>query len=172
MTGKDTPTNREIRLTDTDLMVSKTDPRGNITYCNRAFMRISGYNEKQVLNAQHNIVRHPDMPRGIYRHMWQTLQQGKEYFGYIKNLSSDGSYYWQFIHIVPDVDPDEKLQGYFAVRRKPRADAIASLEPIYKEMLALEKRENKEKAPDLSLALLHERLKQSGTSYERFMLHQ
>ncbi len=171
MANRIVPTKKEIRLTDNDLLISKTDSKGYITYCNRTFMRISGYSEKELLNTQHSVIRHPDMPRGVYRHLWQTLEQSKEYFGYLKNLSSDGSYYWVFTHITPDHDPDRTLHGYHSVRRKARQSSIAIIEPIYKEMLAIEQREHRTKGPDLSLAYMHEKLNEFSIDYEHFVLH-
>jgi PAS domain S-box len=75
------PTQHEVRLQDSDLIVSKTDLTGRITYVNRTFMRISNYSESEVLGKQHNVVRHPDMPRGVYRLMWETLKDEREFFG-------------------------------------------------------------------------------------------
>ncbi|MEC8428852.1 MAG: PAS domain S-box protein, partial [Pseudomonadota bacterium] len=77
-----TPKNHEVILEDEDIIVSKTDLKGRITYANRIFMRISGYNEEESLGHPHNIIRHPDMPRGVYYFMWKTLQAEHEFFGF------------------------------------------------------------------------------------------
>jgi PAS domain S-box-containing protein len=157
------PVDREILLPDNELIISKTDPQGNITYCNRAFMRTAGYSEKELLNAQHNIICHPYMPRGVYRHLWQMLEKGQEYFGYLKNMSNNGTYYWLFTHIVPDYGSNGELQGYYSVRRKARPNPIAKIEPIYKEMLAVEKQGDRHSGPELSVSHMHKRLKDFGT---------
>jgi PAS domain S-box-containing protein len=170
MATKVTPVDREILLPDSELLVSKTDPKGNITYCNRAFMRVAGYSEKDLLKTQHNVTRHPDMPRGIFRHLWQTLEEGREYFGYLKNMSSDGAFYWVFTHIVPSYDISGKLQGYHSVRRRARSNSVTIVEPIYKEMLALEQQGDHNDAPVRSLAHMHKRLNEFGTEYEQFIL--
>jgi len=170
MKQKITPTNSEVKLADDEFIVSKTDVKGRITYCNRTFMRIAGYSEKQLLNTQHNIVRHPDMPRGVYRFLWDTIAQGQEFFGYVKNLCSDGSYYWVFANITPDYDRDGKLKGYFSVRRKPKASAIAAMEPIYREMLEIEQRAGAKDGPNQSIAHLQSKLKALNTTYEEFVL--
>lgn len=89
-----TPRNNEHALREDEFIVSKTDTRGVITYCNRTFMRISGFSEAELFGQPHNIIRHPDMPRGAFRLLWKQLQAGNEFFGYVKNLCKDGSYYW------------------------------------------------------------------------------
>lgn len=163
-------TQNEVKLSDDEFIVSKTDTKGRITYCNRTFMRIAGYSEKELLNTQHNIVRHPDMPRGVFRFLWQTLEQGQEFFGYVKNMTSDGSFYWVFANVTPDYDRNGQLKGYFSVRRKPRASAIAVVEPIYQEMLTVEQRSGSKNGPDESIRLLQQKLQSLDISYEQFVL--
>ncbi len=165
-----TPQDHEVQLADDEFIVSKTDTKGRITYCNRTFMRIAGYTEAELLHTQHNIVRHPDMPRGAFRLLWQTLEQGEEFFGYVKNMASDGSYYWVFANVTPDYDHEGRLKGYFSVRRKPRASAVAAIEPIYREMLAVEQASGSKDGPNASIRLLQEKLQALDTSYEAFIL--
>ncbi len=83
-------------MRDDDFIVSKTDLKGRITYCNRVFIEFSGYEAFELMGEQHNIVRHPDMPRGVFKFLWDTLGQQKECFAFVKNLCKDGSYYWVF----------------------------------------------------------------------------
>jgi PAS domain S-box-containing protein len=165
-----TPRNHEIVMQDGEFIVSKTDPSGRITYCNRTFMKVSGFSERELLNVQHNIIRHPDMPRGVFRFLWQTLEQGQEFFGFVKNMTADGSFYWVFANVTPDYDRNGRLTGYFSVRRKPLPSAIATLEPIYREMLAVEQRAGPKEAPDASIAYLQQTLKSLGTPYEGLVL--
>ncbi|MDD4944078.1 MAG: PAS domain-containing protein, partial [Rhodoferax sp.] len=117
MKYKVTPTRQERLMRDDDFIVSKTDLKGRITYCNRIFVEFSGYSEHELLGAQHNIVRHPDMPRGVFKFLWDTLEIRKECFAYVKNMSKDGSFYWVFANITPDFDVHGEPQGYFSVRR-------------------------------------------------------
>ena len=133
-------------------------------------MRIAGYSEKELLDTQHNIVRHPDMPRGVFRFLWQTLEQGQEFFGYVKNMTADGSYYWVFANVTPDYDRNGQLKGYFSVRRKPKQSAIDVVEPLYREMLAVEQRGGSKNGPDASIRLLQQKLQALDTSYEKFVL--
>ncbi len=94
----------ERTLPDNSYIVSKTDLKGKITYANRIFMDMAHYSEKELLGIQHNIIRHPDMPRGAFKFVWDTIAQGKEVFAYVKNLAKDGHYYWVFANITPDLD--------------------------------------------------------------------
>ena len=87
MKPKITPTNVEVRFLPEEIIVSKTDLKGRITYANRVFMRVADYSEDDLLGVQHNIVRHPDMPRGAFRHLWDTIQRGEEWFGFVKLFS-------------------------------------------------------------------------------------
>ncbi|MCD2449594.1 PAS domain-containing protein [Methylicorpusculum oleiharenae] len=162
MKVKIVPNNHEKKLGDQDFIVSKTDLTGRITYANRIFMEIAGYPESSLLGVQHNIIRHPEMPRGVFRFMWNTLKAGEEFFGFAKNLCADGGYYWVFANITPDYDRDGKLQGYYSVRRKPPQSALDVIIPIYKEMLAIENRSSIKEAPDASLEYLFDVVKQVG----------
>lgn len=164
------PTNTEVQLADGEFIVSKTDTKGRITYCNRTFMRIAGYSEKELLHSQHNIVRHPDMPRGVFRFLWDTIASGQEFFGYVKNLTADGSYYWVFANVTPDYDRDGQLKGYYSVRRKPKASAIAAVEPLYREMLNIEQRAGSKDGPNQSIRYLQDKLAELNTGYEEFVL--
>lgn len=167
-----TPNTTEIKLGDEDFIVSKTDTSGRITYANRIFMEIAGYPEHRLLGMQHNIIRHPEMPRGVFRLMWNTLKSGDEFFGFAKNLCADGSFYWVFANITPDFDKDDKLQGYYSVRRTPPRSALETIIPIYQEMLAIEKRSATKEAPDKSLEYLLDVVKQTGAkSYNNLVLN-
>jgi PAS domain S-box-containing protein len=166
-----TPNNTERKLSDEDFIVSKTDVSGRITYANRIFMEIAGYQEAELIGVQHNIIRHPDMPRGVFRFLWNTLKAGNEFFGFAKNMCADGGFYWVFANITPDYDANNKLQGYYSVRRNPPRSALDVLIPIYQEMLAIEKRSSVAEAPEKSLEYLHDVINQSGAkSYDSLVL--
>jgi aerotaxis receptor len=167
---KISPTQNEIVLGSEEIIVSKTDLTGRITYVNRAFMRIADFPEEDVLGVQHNVVRHPDMPRGVFKLLWDTLQKKREFFGYVKNITANGDYYWVFANITPDMDFHGKHIGYFSVRRKPSQQAISTVQGIYREMLALEARAGVANAPNASIEFLNARLKELGTTYDRFVL--
>jgi PAS domain S-box-containing protein len=170
MKYKVSPTQHERVMRDDDFIVSKTDLKGRITYCNRIFVEFSGFTEHELLGAQHNIVRHPDMPRGVFKFLWDTIDAKKECFAYVKNMSKDGSFYWVFANITPDLDAQGNTLGYFSVRRKAQPKAIAVVSDVYKAMLAEEERAGPKDACDASLALLGSVLKQKGVSYEQLIL--
>jgi len=170
MKNRQPPTTQERVMRDDDFIVSKTDLKGRITYCNRVFIEFSGYEAFELMGEQHNIVRHPDMPRGVFKFLWDTLGQQKECFAFVKNLCKDGSYYWVFANVTPDVDAKGQVVGYFSVRRKASAKAIATMTGLYQAMLEAERKAGPKDACDASLALLTQTLQQQGVSYERFVL--
>lgn len=164
------PIARERVMRSDDFIVSKTDLKGRITYCNRIFIEFSGYTAQELLGAQHNIIRHPDMPRGVFRLLWDTLGQRQECFAYVKNRSKNGDFYWVMANVTPDLDAQGQVVGYFSVRRKASPEAIAVVSGLYQAMLDAEKRAGAKNACDASLALLGEVLKQKGVSYEQLIL--
>lgn len=136
---KITPTNNEIKMKENDFIVSKTDAKGIITYCNEIFMEMASYSENELLGKNHNIIRHPDMPRVAFNLAWDLIASGKEFFGFVKNMTKNGDYYWVFANITPDYDENHKIIGYTSVRRKPSDSAIRTIIPIYQQMCELEK---------------------------------
>lgn len=167
-----TPTRRETLMKEDETIISKTDTKGKITYANRTFMRISQLNEDEVLGIQHNVIRHPDMPRAVFKMLWDTLQAGDEYFGYIKNICKDGGYYWVLANVTPDYDEKGQLQGYYSVRRKPNPKAIERLIPVYQKMREIEARHRPKEALIHSQQYLDEFLRQQGKSYNAFIYQQ
>lgn len=164
------PAQRERVMREDDFLVSKTDLKGRITYGNRIFIEYSGYSEAELLGKQHNIVRHPDMPRGVFKFLWDTLEAKQECFAYVKNRSKDGGFYWVFANVTPSFGADGALDGYFSVRRKPRESGIAAVTGLYRQMLEAEQRAGPRDACAASLALLNNALAQHGVSYESFIL--
>jgi PAS domain S-box-containing protein len=164
------PTQHERIMREDDFIISKTDLKGKSTYCNRIFIEFSGYTEQQLLGAQHNIVRHPDMPRGVFKLLWDTLGQQKECFAYVKNMSKDGGFYWVLANVTPNLDQAGQVEGYFSVRRKPGRGAVGALTDVYRLMLDEERRAGPRDACAASLALLTQVLNEKGVSYEKFIL--
>jgi len=164
------PTTRERVMREDDFIVSKTDLKGRITYCNRIFIEFSGYTDTELLGAQHNVIRHPDMPRGVFKFLWDTLADKKECFAYVKNMCKNGDFYWVKANVTPDLDPQGNVVGYFSVRRKASPEAISVVSGLYKAMLDAENRAGAKDACDASLALLGDVLKQKGVSYEQLIL--
>lgn len=165
-----TPTSLEKVMREDDFIVSKTDLKGRITYGNRIFIEFSGYTESALLGAQHNIIRHPDMPRGVFKFLWDTVGQKKEIFAYVKNMSKDGGFYWVLANVTPDMNEQGVVEGYFSVRRKPKREAVSALADVYRLMLEEERRAGPKDACDASIGLLVGLLNQKGVSYESFIL--
>ncbi len=135
-----TPLNIEREVPSDNFLVSKTDKKGIIKYANTTFIEVSGYTEEELIGKPHNIVRHPDMPRTVFKLLWDTIQKGEEFWGYVKNLAKDGSYYWVFAHVTPSFDTEGiNIIGYHSDRRKARKDAVKKIEKIYTEILVAEK---------------------------------
>lgn len=163
------PNSRERKMREGDFIVSKTDTRGIITYGNPIFIEFSGYTEQELLGSQHNIIRHPDMPRSAFKLAWDTIQSGKEFFAYVKNMSKDGSYYWVFTHITPDFGPSGKIVGYYSVRRCPKDSAIQKIIPVYQQMLAAEQAAGAKQAIEAGTKVLVDLLTSTGMSYEELV---
>ena len=130
----------EITFDDRDFIVSKTDTTGKITYGNQLFITISGYDEADLLNKPHNILRHPNMPASIFKYLWTHIRNKEEVFAYVLNKTKQNDFYWVIAHVTPSFDENSSIIGYHSVRRKPKAKALATIAPLYQSMLAAEKR--------------------------------
>lgn len=144
-TKRPTLTGREISFGESEIIVSKTDLRGVITYANDVFVRVSGYSETELLNKPHSILRHPAMPRCVFHLLWQTLAAEQEIFAYVLNMAKNGDEYWVFAHVTPSYDLSGKLIGYHSNRRVPHPDAVAKVRPLYAALLAEEAKHSSRK---------------------------
>lgn len=168
--GLVTPTGIERTFADDEIIVSKTDPRGIITYANDVFVRVSGYAEHELLGAPHSIIRHPDMPRAAFRLLWDTIQAGSEMFAYVVNLAADGAHYWVFAHISPTFGTDGTITGYHSNRRTAPRSAVAQVAPLYAALLAEEQRHaHPVRALEASLALFEQVLAERGQTYDELV---
>jgi len=163
-----TPTSVERSLGDDDFIVTKTDAKGRILYANRIFIALSGFTEAELLGSQHNIIRHPEMPRSVFKLLWDTIATGQEFMGYVKNMAKDGSFYWVMATVTPDRDAQRNISGYTSVRRKPSPAAVKAVSALYQQMLAAENRSGARDAIDAGAAVLNQAL--NGKSYEQFVL--
>ena len=132
------PTNREVFFDAREIIVSKTDMKGWITYANDIFAGISGFTERELLGQPHSIIRHPDMPRAVFKLLWDTILQGQEIFAYVKNITKTGDHYWVFAHVTPSFGPNGQIIGFHSNRRVPRREAIAAVIPIYADLIHTE----------------------------------
>jgi aerotaxis receptor len=137
----------EVRFEDVNPsgrpVVSQTDLKGIITYTNSVFRALSGYEKGEMVGRPHNIVRHPDMPKSVFKDMWDTIQRGETWKGVVKNLRKDGRYYWVEAVITPIFDDDGNIIGYSSARKGVKDDTKAFYEAKYKEMREKELQEEK-----------------------------
>lgn len=152
-----------------EVIVSKTDLQGRLTYVNSVFLRVAGYEEHEMLGKPHNVIRHPDMPRAVFGLMWAEIQAGREIFAYVNNLASDGANYWVFAHVTPTRSRG-KIVGYHSNRRVPDPASVRVIEPIYALLVAEERRHHHPKqAIEASTVVLTEILAERGMTYDEFV---
>jgi len=159
-----TPTDVEREVTSVDMIVSKSDAEGNITYTNPIFMKISGYTQGELLDKPHSILRHPDMPKAIFKYLWDNIQEGKDVVAYVKNLCKDGSFYWVIATVKVAKNPDGSFRNYMSTRRAITPKAKEIISNLYKKMLEAEK----DGGMDASAQILKEFLEANGESFDTF----
>ena len=164
-------TGRERFFDSTDVIVTKTDLKGRITYANRTFLDIANLDVQHALDAPHSVIRHPDMPRCVFWLLWETIQAGKEIFAYVLNRATNGDHYWVFAHVTPSFDEKSQIIGYHSNRRVPRREPLeAVIKPIYAELLAIENsHENRKDGMHAAISALTEKLKNAKVSYDEFI---
>lgn len=159
------PNSDRYSLNDDDFIVSKTDLKGRITYCNKIFMQMAKYSEEELMGKPHSIIRHPDMPRAVFKLLWERIEKKEEIFAFVKNISKEGGYYWVFTNVTASLDLNGNIIGYYSVRRKPNEEAIKVISEVYKEMIRLERSGGME----ASGAYLNDLLKQKGVGYDELI---
>jgi PAS domain S-box-containing protein len=170
--SKDIPlTGVERYFAEDEIIVSKTDLKGRIVYGNDVFLRLAGYGEKELIGQPHSIIRHPDMPRCVFKLLWDTIGAGQEIFAYVINRSKNGDHYWVFAHVTPTYDVAGNLVGYHSSRRVPEASALATIKPLYGELKAIEDaRPNRKEGMRVAFDALVGKLNDMGKAYDEFVL--
>jgi len=161
---------KEVFFDRNDLIVSKTDLKGRITYANHTFLEIAGYQEEEVLGQPHNLIRHENMPRGVFEVFWSTIADGNEIFAYVVNSTKNGDHYWVIAHVTPSYQ-DGQVAGYHSTRRVPDPTVIRDvIEPLYDELNSIEARSgNRKDAIQNSVGRFTEILSEQGKSYDEFI---
>ena len=159
-----TPTDVEQEVKPVDIVVSKSDAEGNITYGNPIFMKLSKYSQGELLDKPHALLRHPDMPKIVFKFLWDNIKEGKDVKAFVKNLAKDGSFYWVLAHVKAATNPDGSFRNYTSTRRGMSPSARAVIEPLYKELLDAEK----EGGMEASLPILEAFLQKNGASLATF----
>ena len=154
---KPTLIDEEIILDPKRYIVSETDEKGKITFCNDYFMEVSGYTQEELIGKPHNIVRHPDMPKVVFKLLWETISQGKNINAVVKNLAKDGRYYWIFTEFESRRDNDTKeIIGYHAARKKISKHVLEIIANLYAELLKIEKSDSVEASQKYLISFLKE----------------
>ena len=155
---KPTPINEEIVLDPRRYIVSETDEKGKITYCNDYFIEVSGYTKEELIGKPHSIVRHPDMPKVVFKLLWETISQGKNINAVVKNLAKDGRYYWIFTEFESRRDTDTgEIIGYHAARKSISKHVIEIISELYATLLEIEKNEGMDASQDYLISFLKEK---------------
>ncbi|MBN2782968.1 MAG: PAS domain-containing protein [Campylobacterales bacterium] len=153
-------------LKDGDFIVSKTDTKGRITYVNKIFMEMGEYSEHELLGKPHNMIRHQDMPKAVFKLLWDYVQSGKEVFAFVINKTKNGNAYWVFANVTPSYDSRGNIVGFYSVRRMPNPSAIEAVKSLYQTML------NAERGGGVSAGtkVLTDLLNEKGMDYNEFII--
>jgi aerotaxis receptor len=128
-------TQQERTFSEHERLISTTDLNSKITYCNDAFVAISGFTREELIGQPHNLVRHPDMPPAVFGHMWDVIKQGKPWMGIVKNRSKNGDFYWVSAYVTP-IYENGQISGYESVRSLPTREQKQRAEQLYARLRA------------------------------------
>lgn len=164
------PVDQELTFSPDEIIVTKTDKTGRIMYANDVFCRLAEMKTSEVVGQPHSIIRHPDMPRAIFKLLWDSIGAGREIFALVKNMSATGKYYWVVAHVTPTRDSSGNILGYHSNRRSPQKSSVAEIVPLYRELQAEELKHSDRRAGlEASFKLLQSKLQTAGKSYDEFI---
>ncbi|MCF6303205.1 MAG: PAS domain-containing protein [Devosiaceae bacterium] len=171
MPDKTSITGTERFFEQTEIVVSKTDLKGRITYANDVFQKISGFKEAELLGQPHSIIRHPQMPRCVFKLLWDTLANGHEIFAYVINRCKNGDHYWVYANVSASRDNNGSIISYHSSRTVPDRGIINdAIIPLYASLLAEEKRHANAKAGmKASFEMVLDLLAQKNMQYDEFL---
>ncbi len=155
-----------FEMKENDFIVSKTDTKGRITYVNHIFMEMAEYSEEELLGKPHNIIRHPKMPRAVFKLLWDRIQNREEIFAFVLNQTKNKNEYWVYANVTASLDAQGNIIGYFSVRRRPNPEALEIIKPLYAAMLEAEKSGGME----AGVKLLNDTLFEKGVSYDELII--
>ncbi len=159
------PVDREIEIDKDKILLSVTDTRGVIEFCNDDFVDVSGYEEYELVGSGHNIVRHPDMPRVMFKILWDKIQKKQNILAIVKNMAKTGRYYWVYTDFVIKEDDEGNIIGYKAYRKPAPKKAVETMIPIYKKLKNIEA----ENGILAAQKYLEEYFSSLGTTYDDFV---
>jgi len=156
----------ERELGENDFIVSKTDKQGRLTYVNKIFIDLAEYSEEELLGKPHNIIRHPDMPKAIFKLLWDSIQTKKEVFAYVINKTKNNNFYWVYANVTPSLDEHGNIIGYYSVRRKPNYHTLEIIKPLYAKMLQAERSGDIGTGMKVLTDILHTK----GANYDEYII--
>ena len=167
-------TQHEFDFPEESMLVSSTDTKGIIVHCNPAFIEASGYSHDELVGQPHNLIRHPDMPRSVFKLLWDTIEARREIFAFVKNMARSGDHYWVFAHVTPSFDAAGQMTGYHSNRRVPdRAMLESAIIPLYAEVLRIERSHvNGKEALAAGYKALTDFVASTKVSYDELMFSQ
>lgn len=157
----------EIKCATQQVIVSRTDTEGNIVYCNPTFLEVNSFKSSEIIKQPHSIVRHPDMPKTIFRVIWSIIEQGMPIQAVLKNQTNTGEYYWTLMTIKPQKDRENKVISYVAYGKQAPDAVIHTIEPLYRILCDIEH----EVDIDAALQYLESHLKEEKMTYAQYMKH-
>jgi PAS domain S-box-containing protein len=155
-----------LEMQEDDFIVSKTDTKGRLTYVNKIFMTMAEYTEAELLGKPHNIVRHPEMPKTVFKLLWDRIQNKEEIFAFVVNKTKKDNEYWVLANVTASVDERGNIIGYYSVRRKPNENALNIIKPLYAQMLQAER----SGGIAAGEKVLNDALFKEGVSYDEFII--
>ncbi|MDP2698935.1 PAS domain-containing protein [Thalassospira sp.] len=168
---KPTPTGKERHFAADELIVSKTDLKGRVTYANDVFLKIAGYRESEILGQPHSLIRHPDMPRCVFKLLWDEISAGREIFAYVINMAKNGDHYWVYAHVTPSFDQKGAIIGYHSSRRVVDPRVVNDvIKPLYAQLRKIEESHaNRKDGMNAAMEAVVAKLQSAGVSYDQFV---
>jgi len=128
------PLDEEVKFDHETLLITETDLNGLISYTNAHFREMTGFTQDELIGSPHSIIRHPDMPKGLFNAMWRIIAHKKVWRGYVKNMRKDGRYYWALLYVQPKVNEEGRLVGYSSTSRYAYSSTRVDMEKMYEEL--------------------------------------
>ncbi len=152
------PIDKEVSWDKTQTIMSKTDSKGIMEYANEVFIDVSGYEDYELMSQPHSMVRHPDMPRVIFKVLWENLKAGKNFYAVVKNLAKSGRYYWVVTDFEISKNSNGEITHYFGRRKAVPQEVISKhIEPLYKRLLQIELASSMEASERYLIGFLEEK---------------
>ena len=159
------PVNTEVHWDKSLELVSKTDKVGTIKYANEAFVNVSGYEEYELVGQAHNIIRHPEMPKVIFKLLWKNLLNGKDFHAIVKNMAKNGRYYWVITRFEIFKDDKGEMTGFMGRRKSVPTEVSDKIEELYKKLKQIEDSSGIDSAEDYLTGYLEDQKK----TYEEYI---